>query len=125
MPHKAKQRLYFNAAKDALVPEGHEDAASLYANTGDEIPDSAAERFGLVDGDLEDFPATTEATDADAASSNGDADASASAGDDGKEASESLTAEGAAKEDAGADATKETGKSADKSAKPGANKAGK
>ena len=51
----AQQRLYLTADKAKLVPEGDEDAATLYASPGDEIPDSAAERFGLVDGAL---PAT-------------------------------------------------------------------
>ncbi|RKR03583.1 hypothetical protein [Maricaulis maris] len=47
---KATARLYLTAAKNALVAEGHKDAAFLYAAPDDEIPDSAAERFGLVDG---------------------------------------------------------------------------
>ncbi|OLF81269.1 hypothetical protein AWH62_00925 [Maricaulis sp. W15] len=47
---KATARLFLNAAKDALVAEGHKDAAFLYAAPGDDIPDSAAERFGLVEG---------------------------------------------------------------------------
>lgn len=49
----AKQRLYLNAAKSALVAAGHPDAAQLYCTPGDQIPDSAAERFGLVDGELQ------------------------------------------------------------------------
>jgi len=49
---KCKARLFLTAAKDALVPEGHADAAFLYASPGDEIPDSAVALFGLVDGDL-------------------------------------------------------------------------
>ena len=48
----AKQRLYLNADKTALVEAGHEEAATLYCTPGDMIPDSAAERFGLVDGKL-------------------------------------------------------------------------
>ena len=48
----AKARLFLNAEKSKLVHEGSEEAAFLYAIPGDEIPDSAAEMFGLVDGDL-------------------------------------------------------------------------
>ena len=48
----AQQRLYLNADKTGLVPHGHKDVAFLYAGVGDEIPDSAAKRFGLVDGKL-------------------------------------------------------------------------
>lgn len=46
----AKQRLYHNADKSKLVPEGHEDAAFLYANEGDEIPAEACALYGLKDG---------------------------------------------------------------------------
>lgn len=48
----AKQRLLLTADESKLVPEGHPDGATLYCSPGDEIPDSAAERFGLVDGEL-------------------------------------------------------------------------
>lgn len=48
----AKQRLYLTANRDRLVGDGHPDAAFLYATPGDEIPASAADRFGLVDGEL-------------------------------------------------------------------------
>lgn len=51
---KAKQRLYLTASKTALVAQGDRRAATLYCTPGDEIPDSAAERFGLVDGALPD-----------------------------------------------------------------------
>lgn len=50
----ARMRLCLTAERDALVPDGHQDAAFLYAAIGDEIPDDAAERFGLVDGLLPD-----------------------------------------------------------------------
>jgi sRNA-binding protein len=46
----ARMRLCLTADRAALVPHGHQDAALLYAAIGDEIPDDAAERFGLVDG---------------------------------------------------------------------------
>lgn len=48
----ARQRLYLTADKSKLVPAGHKSAAFLYAAEGDQIPDSAAARFGLVDGRL-------------------------------------------------------------------------
>ncbi|XHC12296.1 helix-hairpin-helix domain-containing protein [Labrenzia sp. ac12] len=48
----AKQRLYLTAKKDKVVAEGDKNAAFLYAAIGDEIPDSAAKQFGLVDGGL-------------------------------------------------------------------------
>lgn len=50
----AKERLYLTAKADRLVREGDKDAASLYVAAGDEIPASAAERFGLVDGTIAD-----------------------------------------------------------------------
>lgn len=53
--HKAKERLYFTAARDALVRGSDDRAATLYAAIGDEIPDSASEQFGLVDGALPGF----------------------------------------------------------------------
>lgn len=49
---KATQRLFLNADRTKCVAEDHKDAAFLYATPGDEIPDEAAERFGLVDGAL-------------------------------------------------------------------------
>lgn len=48
----AKERLYLTAGRDRLVREGDKAAAFLYAAKGDEIPDSAAARFGLKDGRL-------------------------------------------------------------------------
>lgn len=48
----AKERLFLNASRDALFPENHAKAAFLYAAAGDEIPETAAEMFGLVDGGL-------------------------------------------------------------------------
>ena len=35
---KPGKRLYLNAAKDTLVPEGHKDAASLYCSENKEVP---------------------------------------------------------------------------------------
>jgi len=46
----AAQRMFLNAGKTAVLAEGHEDAAFFYAGKGDEIPATACERFGIVDG---------------------------------------------------------------------------
>lgn len=51
---KATQRLFWNSDKTRLVPDGHKQAAFLYAAEGDEIPQSMVERFGLVGGGLAD-----------------------------------------------------------------------
>lgn len=48
----ARERLYLTADRDRLVRTGDPKAAFLYASPGDEIPDSAAARFGLADGRL-------------------------------------------------------------------------
>lgn len=48
----ATARLFLVADKSRVVAEGDEDAAFLYCAPGDEIPEQAAELFGLVDGDL-------------------------------------------------------------------------
>lgn len=48
----ARERLYLTADRANLVREGDPKAAFLYAAKGDEIPASAADRFGLVDGRL-------------------------------------------------------------------------
>lgn len=50
----AKMRLYLTVCSTALVAEGDPRGASLYAAPGDEIPDAAAARFGLIDGALPD-----------------------------------------------------------------------
>ncbi|QXN68004.1 hypothetical protein [Microcystis phage Mwe-Yong1] len=46
----ACERLYLTADRTRVVPHGSPEAAFLYASEGDEIPASAAEKFGLVDG---------------------------------------------------------------------------
>lgn len=48
----AQQRLYLTAEKDRLVRQDDPAAAFLYCSPGDEIPASAAEHFGVVDGKL-------------------------------------------------------------------------
>jgi hypothetical protein len=52
---KCTQRLYLTADRKKVVGEGDKKAATLYAVPGDEIPESAAEQFGLVDGHLKGF----------------------------------------------------------------------
>lgn len=47
----AEQDFYLDAAKTKLVEPG-EKAAFLWARKGDEIPASACEKFGIVDGKL-------------------------------------------------------------------------
>lgn len=48
----AAQRLYLTADKEALVADGDERAAFLFATEGDEILPEMVEKFGLVDGKL-------------------------------------------------------------------------
>jgi predicted flap endonuclease-1-like 5' DNA nuclease len=50
----ARQRLYLTGDKSRVVAEGDKRASFLFAVPGDEIPESAAARFGLVDGRLPD-----------------------------------------------------------------------
>ncbi len=91
----AKERLYLTADGQALVAEGDPRGASLYAAPGDEIPQSAAEKFGLVDGDLPVDEALAEAM---AVSSGG------GAGEAQKDGVPAVTKEGAAGEDKAAPA---------------------
>lgn len=58
---KCTQRLYLTADKSKLVADGHPKAKTLYAVPGDEIPQSAVEKFGLVDGHLKGFDPAAEA----------------------------------------------------------------
>ncbi len=58
---QATERLWLNAKKSKLLPEGHPKAASLYAAVGDEIPEESAQRFGLEDGGLPVKKAATKA----------------------------------------------------------------
>jgi len=48
----ATERLYLTADRKKVVAAGDKAAAALYATPGDEIPESAVERFGLTDGGL-------------------------------------------------------------------------
>ena len=45
---KPGKRLYLNAAKDALVPEGHEDAATLYCTEHKEVPRAEYESLNIA-----------------------------------------------------------------------------
>lgn len=55
---QAQERLYLTEKKDTLVREGDKRARFLYAVPGDEVPNDAAEKFGLKEGKL---PSTKEA----------------------------------------------------------------
>lgn len=55
---QAQERLYLTEKKDTLVREGDKRARFLYAVPGDEVPNDAAEKFGLKEGKL---PGTKEA----------------------------------------------------------------
>ena len=55
---QAQERLYLTEKRDKLVGEGDKRARFLYAIPGDEIPNDAAEKFGLKEGKL---PETKEA----------------------------------------------------------------
>lgn len=67
----AKVRLYLNAAQTALFLEGDPEGATLYCAAGDEIPDSAVELFGLVDGTLPEKDAAEEKADGEKAGGKG------------------------------------------------------
>lgn len=58
---KCTQRLYLTADRKKVVEAGHKKAATLYAVPGDEIPQEAHDRFGLVDGHLKGFDPNVEA----------------------------------------------------------------
>ncbi len=97
---QAKERLFLNADKTRLVKDGDKHAAFLYAVPGDEIPESAAKKFGLVDGQLENGEA--EAADALRKKTEEEAKAEAEA-----EAKAKLEAEDKARADAEAKAKAE------------------
>lgn len=48
----ARERLYLTSDRSRLVRQGDPRASFLYAAEGDEIPDSAAQKFGIVNGRL-------------------------------------------------------------------------
>ena len=80
---KCTQRLYVTKDRKKAVPAGHKDAAALYAVPGDEIPQSAADRFGLVDGHLKGFdPDAAEKEDRGGKDKGGGGDTTPQQGDD-------------------------------------------
>lgn len=88
------QRLFHTADKSKVVAEGDKAAAFLYAVPGDEIPQSAVERYGLADGGLPEKKATKAEMAAAAKAAKEAAEAAAKAE---KEAAEKAAAEAAAK----------------------------
>jgi len=89
---QAKERLYLTGDRKALVGEGDKRAASLYAVPGDEIPQSAAERFGLVDGRLKSSAARIRTEEAEKEARE-KADKEAKGGDDKGGGNKGLTVE--------------------------------
>ena len=67
----AQERLYLTERRDRVVREGDARSAFLYAVPGDEIPQSAADRFGLVDGRLPEKPASKPRPASDASAQDG------------------------------------------------------
>ncbi len=50
MPNvKAHERLWLSKDRKSLVPDGHEDAAILFAAKGAEISEADALKFGLIE----------------------------------------------------------------------------
>jgi membrane protein involved in colicin uptake len=116
----AKERLFHTADKSKLVRENDAEAAFLYANTGDEIPQSAADMYGLDDGALPGFDADA-ASDEDKAA----ADAAIKQAEDKAAADAKAAADKAAEDKAAADAKAAADKAAeDKAAADAANKGG-
>lgn len=133
---KASERMYLTADGQRLVREGDPDGATLYAAPGDEIPASAAERFGLVDGAI-DAQAAAEArakAEADAAAqaevdaaaltaAEAAAQEDAAAAKAEADAAAKAEADAAAKAEAAAAQAKEAAAPVNKQAKPARNKA--
>jgi hypothetical protein len=51
--HKLAARTYVNADSTKVVPEGHVDAAYLLGGEGDEVSDETAKRLGLIEAPAE------------------------------------------------------------------------
>lgn len=47
MGFEITERLYLTADRESVVPEGHPDAAFLYATPGKTVSDEEAEKYGL------------------------------------------------------------------------------
>ena len=119
---KCTQRLYLTADRKRVVGDGDKKAATLYAVPGDEIPQSAADAFGLVDGHLKGFdPDAKAAAEEKAAADAAAAEASAKADAEAKAKADAEAAEAAAKVDAEA-AAKEAAAGQDKELKTGSDK---
>ena len=115
-PMHAKERLYLTADKSRVVRHGDPRAAFLYASVGDEIPQSAADKFGLVDGELPRAKVKPEKTEAEKA-------AEAQAAAVKKVAAKKAPAgKAAAKKQAAADTPKQEPPAEDKEQKPDENK---
>ena len=102
MSQIAKARLFHTADKSKLVHEDNDEASFLYANTGDEIPDSASELYGLVDGDLKGAASKTKKgtkLDGNENKGGGTGDAAASAGDDAAKGADASADKAAAQSD--------------------------
>ena len=111
----AAMRMCLTADRERLVPAGSEEAAFLYASVGDDIPESAVERFGLVHGCLPGTPeaeAAAAAEQAEAAAKQAEEEAAAAAA--AKQAEEEAAAAAAAAADKDA-----SGDGADKGAAKG------
>lgn len=123
----AAMRLCLTADKDELVAEDDPRAAFLYAAVGDQIPQSAVDKFGLVDGKLPVVDAAAAeakrlADEAAAAEAKRKADeAAAEAAKKAAEdaASQDGSAQGDGVQEGGA---KQDGEGANKEAKPGKTK---
>lgn len=111
----AKERLYLTADRSKVVPQGHKEAKTLYASVGDQIPEEAAERFGLSEGVIS--ADAQKALEADAAAQ---AEAERKAADDAAAAQAKAEADKKAADDA---AAKEAAAAADKEQKNAQDKA--
>lgn len=130
----AAMRLCLTADRDELVAEDDPRAAFLYASVGDEIPQSAVEKFGLVEGKLPVVDADAVAAEAQRKADEAAAEARRLAdeaaveakrkADEEAAAAEKKAAEDAASQEGGAkeDGAKEDGEGATKEAKPGKTK---
>lgn len=124
----AAMRLCLTADKDELVAEDDPRAAFLYAAVGDQIPQSAVDKFGLVDGKLPVVDAAAaeaqRKADEEAAAAEAKRLADEAAAEAAKKAAEDAASqEGDAQGDGAQEGgAKEDGEGANKEAKPGKTK---